>query len=166
MCLVSMSYVMAPVMQSGLARYVFSQYVICNDTCQVWPGMFLVSMSYVMTPVMQSGLMCLVSMSYVMTPVVQSGLMCLVSMSYVMTPVVQSGLASYMYVAIICICFHTKFLVNCYIQTYFCEYFLMKFKVKICISPQQQQKLYFGLLIYIIVEVLIPVYKLIHKKDK
>jgi hypothetical protein len=133
---------------------------------QVWPGMCLVSMSYVMTPVMQSGLMCLVSMSYVMTPVVQSGLMCLVSMSYVMTPVMQSGLASYMYVAIICICFHTKFLVNCYIQTYFCEYFLMKFKVKICISPQQQQKLYFGLLIYIIVEVLIPVYKLIHKKDK
>ena len=147
MCLISMSYVMIHGMQSGLDRYVFSHYVICNDTCHVWPGMCLVSMSYAMTHVMQSD-------------------MCLIIMSYVMTPVMQSGLASYMYVAIICICFHTKFLVNCYIQTYFCEYFLMKFKVKICISPQQQQKLYFGLLIYIIVEVLIPVYKLIHKKDK
>jgi hypothetical protein len=74
---------MTPVMQSGLVRYVFSQYVICNDTCQVWSGMYLVSMSYVMIHVMQSGL-CLVSMSYVMTPVMQSGLARYVFNQYVM----------------------------------------------------------------------------------
>ena len=101
LCLVSMSYVMTPAMQSGLVRYVFNQYVmtpvmlssldryvfshyvICNDTCHVWPGMCLVSMSYAMTHVMQSD-MCLIIMSYVMTPVMQSGLARYVFNQYVM----------------------------------------------------------------------------------